>query len=141
MEFRANLRQPQILSFQQENLLKIYVIKNKGSLPPARHTPHAMPISPTQNEYTFRLYNIRYRQTFFNLLSQALLLPDYFGGNWNALDDCMRDLSWLPEHDLTLTFPGLAHVPQPLQTQITDSLALWRAYWQAQTVKTVRILF
>lgn len=47
----------------------------------------------------------------------------------------------LPEHDLTLAFQGLAHVPQPLQTQIADSLALWRTHWQAQTVKTVRILF
>ena len=28
-----------------------------------------------------------------------------------------------------------------LQTQIADSLTLWRTYWQAQTVKTVRILF
>ena len=106
-----------------------------------RLTPPAMPISPTQNEYTFRLYNIRHRQAFFSLLGQALLLPDYFGGSWDALDDCMRDLSWLPEHDLTLTFQGLAHVPQPLQTQIADSLALWRTYWQTQTLKTVRILF
>ena len=108
---------------------------------PLDSPPPAMPISPTQNEYTFHLYNIRHRQAFFNLLGQTLLLPDYFGGSWDALDDCMRDLSWLPEHDLTLTFQGLAHVPQPLQMQIADSLALWRAYWQAQTVKTVRILF
>ena len=108
---------------------------------PLDSLPPAMPISPPQNEYTFRLYNIRHRQAFFNLLGQALLLPDYFDGNWDALDDCMRDLSWLPEHDLTLVFQGLAHVPQPLQTQIADSLALWRTHWQAQTVKTVRILF
>lgn len=100
-----------------------------------------MPISPTQNEYTFHLHGIRHRQAFFSLLVQTLLLPDYFGGSWDALNDCMRDLSWLPEHDLTLTFQGLAHVPQPLQTQIADSLASCRAYWQAQTVKTVRILF
>lgn len=100
-----------------------------------------MPISSTQNEYTFRLHGIRHRQAFFSLLGQALLLPDYFGGSWDALDDCMQDLSWLPERDLTLTFQGLAHVPQPLQTQIAGSLALWRTYWQAQTVKTVRILF
>ena len=100
-----------------------------------------MPINPTQNEYTFRLHGIQHRQAFFSLLGQTLLLPDYFGGSCDALDDCMRDLSWLPERDLTLAFQGLAHVPQPLQTQIADSLALWRTHWQAQTVKTVRILF
>lgn len=25
----------------------------------------------------------------------ALRLPDYFGWNWNALSDCLRDLTWL----------------------------------------------
>ncbi|MGW7330668.1 barstar family protein [Streptomyces sp. NPDC054840] len=26
----------------------------------------------------------------------GLRLPDYFGWNWNALLDCLRDLNWLP---------------------------------------------
>lgn len=27
----------------------------------------------------------------------ALEAPDYFGGNWDALADALRDLSWLPD--------------------------------------------
>ncbi|MEV7523073.1 barstar family protein [Streptomyces sp. NPDC091371] len=27
----------------------------------------------------------------------ALRLPEWFGGNWDALADCLRDLSWLPD--------------------------------------------
>jgi hypothetical protein len=100
-----------------------------------------MPIRPTRNEHIFRLHGIKYSRAFFKLVQQTLMLPDYFGGSWNALDDCMRDLSWLPEQEITLTFQGLPNVPQPLRTQIADSLELWRAYWHTQNGKTVIITF
>ncbi|MEV6022157.1 barstar family protein [Streptomyces sp. NPDC052036] len=32
----------------------------------------------------------------FQKFWDAFKLPDYFGWNWPALHDCLRDLSWLP---------------------------------------------
>lgn len=29
-------------------------------------------------------------------ISQAMRFPEWFGGNWDALEDCLGDLSWRP---------------------------------------------
>jgi hypothetical protein len=42
---------------------------------------------------------------FFDEIGAALQLPAYFGENWPALDECLKDLSWLrgPAYVLIVT--------------------------------------
>lgn len=35
-------------------------------------------------------------------LAVGFSFPDYFGRNWDALDECLRDLSWLPAEGYVL---------------------------------------
>jgi RNAse (barnase) inhibitor barstar len=41
------------------------------------------------------LSGIREQDALLTRIAAGLNFPDYFGMNWNALIDCLRDLSWL----------------------------------------------
>jgi Barstar (barnase inhibitor) len=42
------------------------------------------------------------KNTLLSWYAKALELPDYFGANWDALDECIRDLSWINERRVVL---------------------------------------
>jgi RNAse (barnase) inhibitor barstar len=44
------------------------------------------------------LRKVRSKKEFLARLAKALHCPPYFGMNWDALTDCMRDLSWLNDN-------------------------------------------
>jgi len=39
---------------------------------------------------------IRSKQRLLAILADKLRFPGYFGWNWDALEECLGDLSWLP---------------------------------------------
>lgn len=45
-------------------------------------------------------------------LYQLLWLPGYFGFNWDALDDCLTDFSWIREKRIVLEHPRLPNIPE-----------------------------
>lgn len=45
---------------------------------------------------------IKSKTALLEALFVALRFPDYFGGNWDALEECIHDLSWLPSGDVVL---------------------------------------
>jgi RNAse (barnase) inhibitor barstar len=36
------------------------------------------------------------KEALLRSISEALAFPKWFGGNWDALEDCLGDLSWRP---------------------------------------------
>ena len=51
-------------------------------------------------------------EELFESLAEELLFPDYFGQNWDALLDLLRDLSWIPQRVISIVhddIPLVAH--------------------------------
>lgn len=42
------------------------------------------------------------KEELLDELCRRLHFPEYFGGNWDALWECIRDLSWLPDGTVVL---------------------------------------
>ncbi|WP_197672643.1 barstar family protein [Burkholderia sp. PAMC 28687] len=44
-------------------------------------------------------------------IADALQFPAYFGGNWNALSDCLRDFHWVAQKKIKLVHGRLPVLP------------------------------
>jgi len=46
-------------------------------------------------------------KTLFREWASTLQFPGYFGENWDAFDECMTDMSWLPSSSYVIVIDGL----------------------------------
>ena len=72
------------------------------------------------------------KEDLMSALSGALEFPDYFGGNWDALDEVLRDLAWIGADGYVLTIAGAGGMWQRapeisafLVRAWTDAAAVW----------------
>lgn len=54
--------------------------------------------------------NLTTPTALFNEFAAALQFPCYFGNNWNAFDECIADLEWLPGDGYVITIVDGSHV-------------------------------
>jgi len=62
-------------------------------------------------------------------LARSLGFPEWFGGNWDALEDCLCDLAWRPGEGHVLVFRGAGGVPADDLGVLLDVLGSSAAFW------------
>jgi RNAse (barnase) inhibitor barstar len=65
-------------------------------------------------------------------IAQALHFPDWFGGNWDALEDCLGDLSWRPGNGHVLVFRNWQALTSDNLGVLIDVLRSSAEYWSGR---------
>lgn len=90
---------------------------------------------------SFNLSTIKTKNQFLRKMQEFFEFPAYFGGGFDALNDCMRDLSWFCQDNLIIEFYHLERIDNvQLREFIQDCLVCYQEYWQTFNHKNVSIL-
>jgi hypothetical protein len=86
---------------------------------------------PGEGDFVARVpAGINTREELFDALHRALHFPSYFGRNWDALYELLRDLHWIPEKRVVILHAELPSLPpEQLGTYLSiveDSIADWK---------------
>ena len=65
-------------------------------------------------------------------ISRALRFPDWFGGNWDALEDCLGDLSWRPGDGHVLVLRNWQALTSDDLGVLIDVLRSSAEFWQGR---------
>ena len=72
------------------------------------------------------------RDAILAALAQALAFPEWFGGNWDALEDCLTDLSWASAEGYVLVLTDTAATPADELGILLDILGSAAEFWRAR---------
>ena len=72
------------------------------------------------------------KQNLFEIFATALAFPEWFGRNWDALEDCLGDLSWRPAEGHVLMVQNHDRLPKDELGVLLDVLASSAEYWAAR---------
>ncbi len=65
------------------------------------------------------------REAVIAAVAHGLRFPEYFGGNWDALDECLSDLSWIRAPGIVLVFHGAERLWREVPRDAAVLLELW----------------
>jgi RNAse (barnase) inhibitor barstar len=60
------------------------------------------------------------KRALLSRIADELSFPDYFGENWDALIDCLSDLTWIDDREIVIDH---AEIPRLSSDELTDYLS------------------
>lgn len=90
------------------------------------------PIADAVRGTALDLATVDLTQPLFAAFAQALSFPHWFGANWDALEDCLGDLSWREGDGQVLLLEGWGALSDREREVLLDVLASSAQFWRSQ---------
>lgn len=97
-------------------------------------------LAPSEKFVAIVPAGIRSREKLFSILSKALKFP-YFGRNWDALNDCLRDFSWTDIFQITVIHRDIPALGTDATRTYLDILACRVEDWKPDEDHQFRVVF
>lgn len=103
------------------------------------------PFSPSAQEpealIASVLRDISTKAELLERLAEKLRFPAYFGDNWDSLEECLRDLSWIENPLIIIAHESLPHIPLHEQKIYVEILESAFNFWRKRNPSRLQILF
>ena len=73
------------------------------------------------------------KETFLRAAGNAMRFPDYYGANWDAFEECLTDLGWVPARGYVLLLDQIDRFARQNPSQWAAAADILRAatdHWQ-----------
>ncbi len=82
------------------------------------------------------------KHDIFHLFADKLSFPDYFGNNWDAFFDCLKDLSWLENKNCVVLIKNIEKIEdRKLKETLIEVLYDVQKFWKSEEISFDLIVF
>jgi RNAse (barnase) inhibitor barstar len=74
--------------------------------------------------FHLNLEGIDSKERFMDLCAGVFNLPDYFGRNWDALEDCLKDMRWIKADGFVILYENFGALAERATEDFEESMEI-----------------
>lgn len=94
-----------------------------------------------ESAFIVHLGNITSEEQLFSELNNRFKFPEYFGFNWNAVNDCLRDLHWIEHKNIALVHDELPEIEPTILKIYLQTLQGIMQDWKDDEIHCFEVVF